>query len=337
MNIQAQSMDLNAAADFLGPGALEVPIFEKEILDVVRRSSVALKRFKTKRATGHPHRYFEQTAIATGAAVDPRNLSASATTPTRVERPAFIKAVTAQTNISMFDKDVTEQQGQFDQVVATDIDDITNAVEVKRGQMLWAGSDTSLTSPTTLEWMGALAQIAGGGGSSSVVNVTCGLGVSIIDTIKTTVANMMGQQGFDVVPTAIYADPILLDLIDQEAKAAHIDLKTAEVTAGVTVKYISTQAGDLPLIPDVYMPIDTTGKYGFSTSGSNKQHYVAIITEPLTEIAYISGKKDDPNPRLFQLGLTGNLAGQFVAVKFDTLIVKGAGYAHGLICVQRPQ
>ena len=79
---EARMMDLSAAADFLGPGAIEVPIFEREILDVVRRSSHALQRVKTKKATGHPHRYFEQTAIATGAAVDPRNLSATPTSAT---------------------------------------------------------------------------------------------------------------------------------------------------------------------------------------------------------------------------------------------------------------
>lgn len=333
--ISAQAMSLSAAADFLGPGAIEVPDFEKEIMDVVRRSSIALQRFKTKRATGHPHRYFEQTAIAAAAAVDPRNLASTATGPTRVERPAFIKAVIAQTNIGLFDKEVTEQQGQFAGVVAQDIDDILNAVEIKRGGMLWTGSDTSMSAPTTLEWMGALAQIGTAGGA--VNTGTIAPGTSIIDGIKTMVANLKGQVGFVVRPTGIFANPVLLDLIDQEAKAAHIELGTMDITAGVTVKYISTQAGNLPLIPDEFMPTDTTGKYGFSNPPAGyKNYYVAIMTESETEIAYISGKVDDPKPRLFQLGLVGNLAGQFVGVKFDTLIVRGASYAHALLVVNRP-
>lgn len=336
--IVARSMDLSAAADFLGPGAIEVPIFEKEITDVVRRSSHALQRFKSPRATGHPHRYFEQTAIATAVAVDPRNLASSGTSPTRVERPAFIKAVIAQTNISMFDKDVTEQQGQFASVVAKDVDDVLNAVEVKRGQMLWAGSDTSMSAPTTLEWMGALAQIGTAGGS--VNTSTIAFGSSIIDGLKTQVANLMAQQNYTVMPTGIYANPLLLDMIDQEAKASHIELGTVKITAGVTVKALSTQAGDLPLIPDVYMPTDTTAKYGFSAPGvingvQSKNYYAAIIMEEMTEVPYISGKTDDPKPRLFQLGLVGNLSGQFVGVKFDTLIIKGAAYAHGLLAVNR--
>jgi hypothetical protein len=334
MPAEARMIDLTAAADFLGPAAVEVPIFEREILDVVRRSSHALQRIKQKKATGHPHRYFEQTAIATAAAVDPRNLSATATGPTRVERPAFIKAVTSQTNVSMFDKEVTEQQGEFEGVVATDIDDIISAVEIKRANMLWIGTDTSLTSPTTLEWVGALEQIGTAGGA--VTTVTVALGSSIIDAIKTEVAQLKAQVGFVVRPTGVYLNPLLIDMIEQEAKATHIELGTVDITAGVTVKYISTQAGNLPLIPDEFMPTDTVGKYGFSTPASGKMYYAVIMMETLIEIPVISGKKFEPNPRLFQLGLTGNLAGQFVGVKFDTLIVRGATYAHGLLAVNRP-
>lgn len=332
MNIEARSMDMKAAADFLGPGAIEVPIFEKEITDKVRRSSLALQRFKTIRATGHPHRYLEQTAIATATSVDPRNLASSGTSPTRVERPAFIKAEIAQTNISMFDKDVTEQQGQFAGVVAKDIDDIISAIQIWRATMLWAGTDTSMSSPTTLQWMGALEQIGTGGGSNTAI---IALGSSIIDGLKTQVANLLAQQGYVVRPTAIYMNPILADYIDQEAKAAHIELRTEKITAGVTVKFISTQAGDLPIIPDPFMPIDTTGKYGFSTPASGKNYYAAIMMEEMTEIPYISGKTDDPKPRLFQLGLIGNLAGQFVGVMFDTLVIQGASYAHSLVVVNR--
>lgn len=327
--IQAKLMDLSAAADYLGTGAVEVPIFEREIMDVVRRHSLALQRIPSKPATGHPHRYFEQTAIGAAAAVDPRNLSATPGGPTRVERPAFIKAVTAQTNLSLFDKEVTEQQGQFASVVAKDVDDVISAIEIKRGNMLWAGTDTSMAAPTTLEWMGGLGQIT--------QQATCALGVSIIDTIKTEVAKMTANKTYVVKPTAIYLNPLTLDMIEQEAKAAKIELKTKDITAGVSVKAISTQAGDLPLIPDPFMPTDSTAKYGFSSPGSgNSNYYIVIATEPEIEIAVISGKEYNPNPRLFQLGLVGNLAGQFVGVKFDTVIFKGAGYAHTAIAVVRP-
>jgi hypothetical protein len=331
MGVNAKMLSMDAAADYLGTGAIEVPEFEREIFDVLRRSSAALQRIKPTRATGHPHRYFEQTALASAQAVDPRNLSATATGPTRLERPAFIKAMTAQSNLSLFDKDVTEQQGQFASVVAKDVDDIISAIEILRGQMLWAGTDTSLSAPTTLQWMGGLSQIT--------QQFTVANGASIIDGLKTAVATMVADQVHVVRPSAIYLNPLLADYIDQEAKASRITLDSMEVVAGVTVAAISTQVGKLPLIGDPFMPTcpASTSQYGFASTPSGlKGYYAAIIMESEVELPYISGKEDNPLPRLFQLGLVGNLAGQFVGVKFDTVIFKGPSYTHAVVQVIRP-
>jgi len=328
MTVEAKLLSLDAAADFLGTGAIEVPEFDREIMDVLRRSSIPLQRIEQRPATGHPHRYFEQTALASAAAVDPRNLSATPSGPTRLERPAFIKAVSAQSNLSLFDKDVTEQQGQFASVVAKDVDDIIAAIELKRASMFWKGTDTSMSAPTTLEWMGGLAQVS--------QQFNCALGASIIDAIKTAVATMVANATYVVRPTAIYMNPIMADYIDQEAKAARITLDSVEVVAGVTVSAISTQVGKLPIVGDPFMPTDATGKYGFSTPASGNNYYISILMESEVEIPVISGSDYNPNPRLFQLGLVGNLAGQFVGVKFDTVIFKGASYAHATICVNRP-
>ncbi len=331
MGIEAKLLSLDAAADYLGTGAIEVPEFEREIFDVVRRSSIPLQRIAQKPATGHPHRYFEQTAIASGAAVDPRSLSASVTGPTRVERPAFIKAVTAQSNLSLFDKDVTEQQGQFASVVAKDVDDVIAAIELKRAGMFWGGTDTSMSAPTTLEWMGGLSQIS--------LQFTVAPGASIIDGLKSAVAAMVANSTYVVKPTAIYVNPILADYIDQEAKAARITLDEVEVVAGVTVAAISTQVGKLPLVGDPFMPTTaaSTAAYGFSATPTGiKGYYAAILMESEVEIPVISGAEFNPNPRLFQLGLVGNLSGQYVGVKFDTVIFKGASYAHAVVQVQRP-
>jgi len=322
-------ISVHGAADYLGTGAIEVPVFEREIMDVVRRTSIVLPRVPQPPATGHPHRYFEQTAVAQASAVDPRNLSANATGPTRVERPAFIKAIVAQSNLSLFDRDVTEQQGQFASVVAKDIDDIISAIEILRAQMFWNGTDTSLAAPTQLQWVGALNQIS--------QQFTIAPGASIIDAIKTEVALIVANPTYKVRPTAIITNPSAADYIDQEAKAAKIELKDMVIGAGVTVESLSTQAGRLPLIGDAYVPIDTGANYGFGAPpAGNRNYYVAILTEEHIEIPVISGKEFNPNPRLFQLGLTGNLAGQFVGVKFDALVVKGASYAHAIGVIQRP-
>ncbi len=323
--------NINAAADYLGSGAIEVPIFEREITDMVRRSDAFLQRIPRVPATGHPHRYFEQLAIATASATDPRNLSQTASGPTRVERPAFIKALTAQTNMSLFDKEVTQQQNQFAGIVAKDVDDIINAIIVLEATMAWTGTDTSLAAPTTFQWVSLLEQVT--------LQAVCAPGVSIIDTLKAEVAAMVANVEFKVRPTAIVINPILGDLIDREAKATHIELGTMEVVAGVKVKSIATQAGELPLIPTPYSPITAAGgtAYGFSALPSgNRGFYALITTESELEIPVVSGTDFNPNPRLFQLGLVGNLAGQFVGVMFDALIAKAYSYAHSVVQVQRP-
>lgn len=329
MNFQGKFLDLSAAADYLGNGAIEVNRYEDEIFDLVRRHSIALQRFDKKPATGHPHRYFEQTAVATATFTDPRTISPSPSGPTRVERAAFIKAITAQTNLSLFDVDVTRMQGQFASVEAKDIQDITSAILILEGNAVWSGNDTSLSSPTTIQYMGLLSQIAAG-------TISVGIGASIIDGIKAEVAALVANPTYVVRPTAIYLNPILGDYIDREAKAAKIELKEM-VVAGVTVNAIETQAGRLPLIPDPYMPITTDTSFGYTAPSSGYKNYFAVIvTEDEIEMPYVHGGDGNPNPRVFQLGLLSGLQGQYVAVHFNTIIAKGPTYAHAVVPVVRP-
>ena len=167
---------LNAAADFLGNGAIEVNRYESEIYDAVVRTSHFLNRVDAKPATGHPHRYFEETAIGTATWTDPRSISPTATGPTRVEQAAFIKAITSQTNLSLFDIDVTKQQGQYAYLEAKDIQDAVNAIVRLEAGAVWAGTDTSLSAPTTTQYMGLLSQIT--------QTSTIAVGASIVDGLK---------------------------------------------------------------------------------------------------------------------------------------------------------
>lgn len=327
--MQAQFMSLSAAADFTGPGAIEVPVFEREITDLVRRTSVTMQRLPQVPATGHPHRYFEQTAIASAAFQDPRALNPSTSGPTRAERSVMIKAIAAQTNLSLFDVEVTKQQGQFAQLEAKDIMDIASGIVVTSAQALWNGDDTSLTSPTTQSYVGLLTQIT----QQSVIAP----GASIIDGIKAEVAAMVANPTYVNKPSAIYINPILGDLIDREAKAANITLGTVEVVAGVKVRSIMTQAGELPLISESYLPAATGAAYGFSAPPSgNKNYFAVILQEDMIERPYVSGGDQNPNPRIFQLGLVNDLAGKHVGVLFDAVVAKGASYAHAVVAVQRP-
>src|SRR5690348_14826993 len=216
---------MRAAADFLGNGAMEINRYEPELFDIVARSSVFLNRVNAKPATGHPHRYFEETAIGTAAFTDPRNISPTATGPTRQENAAFIKAITVQTNLSLFDVDVTKQQGQFAYLESKDIEDAVNAIVRLEAAAVWNGNDTSLSSPTTQQYMGLLNQIT--------QTSTIAPGYSIVDGLKSAVAAMVARTDFDINPTAIYVNPVLADYIDREVKAQHIETTEVKVAGEI--------------------------------------------------------------------------------------------------------
>jgi hypothetical protein len=323
--MKAQFLDLNAAADFLGPGAIEVNRYQTEITDIVRRRGAFGQRVKQVPATGHPSRFFEETAIpsptAAQAFVDPRNIVATVQSPTRVERSVPLKALVSQINYNLFDLEVGSQQSQFAYLQAKDLTDAVEGVMRTHDVSLWNGTDTSLATPTTMQYFGAIGQIEAGGNTTTI-----GTSASIVDGLKSTVAQMVSSSSFEVRPTAIYANPVLLDLIDREMKAQfNVVLNTVQITGGLTVKALSTQAGDLPLIPE--WAIGYTG-----TPGSGSAVLPAyIVTEDLIEYHWLT----DPNPRVFQLGLPGSLASQNVVVKFGGVVVKGASYAHYEVKVDR--
>lgn len=323
--MNAKFTDINAAADYLGPGAVEVPMYQTEITDLVRRRGVFGRRIKQVPATGHPSRYFEETGIpspsATSGFVDPRNIIAPLVSPTRVERSVPLKALVAQINYNLFDLELGQQQSQFAYLQAKDLADTVDGVLRTHDVALWNGNDTSLSTPTTAQYFGASGQIGAGGNSVSIA-----AGQSIVDGLKSTVAQMVSNSSYGVRPTAIYANPVLLDLIDREMKSEfNVVLNTREITSGFTVKTLSTQAGDLPLIPE--WTLSYTGTPGSGTAVLPAY----IVTEDMIEYHWLS----DPNPRIFQLGVPGSLASQYVVVKFGGLVVKGASYAHYQVLVDR--
>src|SRR5258708_1328392 len=215
--------DIHAAADFIGPGAVEVPLYQNEIFDICRRSSPFGQRIKQVPATGHPSRFFEETALPTPGAA------------------AFLKP-------------------------------------------------RSFVSPTV--WH------------------------------SRPVAEMVASHGYHGRATAIYATPVLLDLIDREMKSEfNVVLNTDQITGGFRVKMLATQAGDLPLIPD--WSLSYTG-----TPGSGSAVLPAyIVTEDLIEYHWLG----DPAPRIFQLGLPGSLTQPYVAVEVLAVGGKGEDPAHSLV------
>jgi len=323
--MNAKFLDLHAAADFIGPGAVEVQRYQSEITDIVRRRGLFGQRIKQAPATGHPSRFFEQTAInaptAAQAFVDPRNIVAVVGSPTRVERSVPLKALVSQINYNLFDLEVGAQQSQFALLQAKDLADSVEGLMRTHDVALWNGNDTSLSEPATAQYYGAAGQITDGGNVETVATDD-----SIVDTLKSTIAKMVANSSFEVRPTAIYANPVLLDLIDREMKDAYnVVLSTQQIQGGMTVKSLSTQAGELPLIPE--WALGYTGTPG--TGNAVLPAY--IVSEEMIEYHWLT----DPNPRVFQLGTPGTLASQMVVVKFGGVVVKGATYAHYKVNVER--
>ncbi|HYH00097.1 MAG TPA: hypothetical protein VD837_13265 [Terriglobales bacterium] len=321
----AQFFDLHSAADFMGPGAVEINRYQTEITDIVRRRGVFGQRIKQTPATGHPSRFFEQSAIVAPAAadafVDPRNIVAKVGSPTRVERSVPLKALVSQVNYNLFDMEIGTQQSQFAYLQAKDLTDAVEGLMRTHDVALWNGNDTSLSAPTSTQYYGVAKQIADGGNVLTVTPAD-----AVVDKVRETVAMMVSNSNYEVRPTAVYANPVLLDLIDREMTTRYnVVLSTAEVAAGFRVKTISTQAGELPLIPE--WAIGYTGTPGSGTA----ELPLYIVSEDMIEYHWLT----DPNPRVFQLGTSGNLAQQSVVVKFGGVAVKGASYAHYKLVVQR--
>lgn len=313
--------EMSAAADYLAPGAIEINRYATEIVDMVRRRYTLGQRINQTLATGQPHRYFEQLAIPVATPANPRALTTTASQPSRQERVVGLKAIVAQINYGLFDVEINQQQGQFAYLEAKDLTDTVDGVLKLHDQTLWTGNDTDLFLTTSTQYYGLSGQIMAGAASS------LGLGISsipatgsLVDGYKLAVANMANRQDFEVRPTAIYGNPTLLNLFDKEVydNGRQLFYNQVEVLPGVVVNGIPTQVGILPLVSDAALS-------NVAAAGGLTQYTGFILSDvDMIKYAYLT----DPLPRVFQLGLLGNLSSQYVVVKFGAPYAEGPGYAH---------
>ena len=151
--MNTQFVDLHAAADYMGPGAIEVERYQTEIFDIVRRRGAFGQRIKNVPATGHPSRYFEETAIPAPSAasgfVDPRNIVASLDSPTRVEISVPLKALVVADQLQPV------RHGSWQPAAAVCLPAGEGSGGFRDGVIrthdvaLWNGNDTSLCAPTS--------------------------------------------------------------------------------------------------------------------------------------------------------------------------------------------
>jgi len=326
---QSQFIDIHAAADYLSPGSIEINRYQTEILDRVRRRFPFGQRIDQTPATGQPSRYFEQTAIPTAGFTNPRALTTSASQPTRIEATVPLKALMAQINFGIFDVEVTQQQAQFSYLEAKDLTDTVDGVLKQHDQSLWNGNDTSLTLPVTTSYYGVSGQIINATPSGYTNSLVIPSSGSLVDGVKYQIAQMANNLLFEVRPSAFYGNPLFLNLFDKEAKQFQLYFNKVQILPGVIVEGIPTQMGIIPLIQD---PAITVFPPSGGVAGQANSTYTGfIISEDLIQYHWLT----NPLPRVFQLGLLGNLASQYTVLKFGAVVVKGANYAHSFITATR--
>lgn len=319
---EAGFMDMEAAASF-GNGFILVDKYDPEIVDLTRKAGVLGQRIKTKPATGNPSRWVQQNGNGSAQFSDGHTLAYTPYTANRGEGSVSIKAVTGSVDFGLLDTELHAQQNIFASLVAHDIQDMISAMLLVRDKNVWTGNDTSLSSPTTIEFVGLKTQLTN--------TASVGASAKIITSLRTKVAAMCANTTFIVKPTAIYVNPLLLDFMEQEVEASpqtfkNIFAKDYQVVAGVQVQGIYTAAGILPVIPDPFLPYVVNG-----SDGTKNDYPAVILTEDQLELHYVTTSK----PRIFQLGLVQDLATKYRGVMFQGLVAKYAATHHAWVTVTR--
>ena len=139
-----------------------------------------------------------------------------------------------------------------------------------------------------------------------------------MDGLKSIVAQMVASSSYEVRPTAIYANPVLLDLIDREMKTRlqRGAVDRLKVAAGLRVKMLF-DAGWRSAV-DPRRGLSYTGTPGL---GHSKFCRAYIVTRGLIEYHWLG----DTDAAHLPTGSHRSLASPgLVAVKFGGLVVKGA-------------
>jgi hypothetical protein len=172
--------------------------------------------------------------------------------------------------------------------------------------------------------MGVLKQITTGITITSPViptNATAATGDNYItDALCDQIAALEADTNWEAYPTAFYANPLTIQVINKQERFRkgvnyNLNLDSMEISAGFSVPKVTTMRGDIPIIPDAFIPVTGTG---------TKVHKIVAVNENLIERHYLTS----PAPRIFKMSMTPTLIDDYVAVLFDTIIVKGADHAH---------
>lgn len=321
-------LSLNAAIQNYN-GLVQVDQYDDIIEDQLRRSGVVGRRLKKKIASGDPSRWVIQTGLGDAQFTDKRNITVTPQSPTRTEGAVTLKAISGQIKFGLFDQMLGQVMPAGFRTRAQDLADMIGSLLRLHDQALFTGKDkidgSLVGTNESLDYVALPTQI-------TTPPIVIDKDTKIIPTIRTQVAKLMANPLYVVRPTAIYCNPLLIDLIEREwEEGANGSLPQAEVVPGVRVTAIRTAAGDLPLIGDPYFFNDPDWAPAAPEGFTN--YPFLIVDENLIEYHHLPGSD---RPMLFQMGTTHDLADDYVAVMFGAPVVKGGDKAHLKGVVQRP-
>lgn len=322
-------------ADYNQSHYWEFPEFQQGIQDFIDRKVTILPRIKTVPATGYPSRYKEQTKLPHNATfadvrtgVDKKGsygLTSINDDYGRVEKVVFLKCLVSRIKYTLFDKEMVQQQGQETELLKKDFMDMLNDFYMTQNDKIWNGTATGPDDTSSLEYSGILTQVKNKVSIANPYDFTTKQGDMITDQIRAQIAKQLADAKWNVWPTAIYADPVLVDrIINEERDRAGVRQVIPDgmtLANGWKVPTINTAIGNLPLISDSALKATTVE--------DKTKHTIAVINEDLIERHYLTS----PTPRIFKMSLNSDLLDDYVAVLFDGLVVKGADTAHFLMDV----
>lgn len=336
-NAQFVSASANIVSDYNVGNYWEFPQFQPGLLDLLRRKVTILNRIQAV-PSGPIFRYKEQTKLPsnaqfvdtrTGVAGGSYGLTTVDADHGYVERAAFLKAMVSRISFTLFDKEAMMTQGQDSFLLTKAMNDAAFDFLKVQNQAIWTGSDTSLSAPTTQQYMGILNQITTNVAISSPVvptNATAATGDNYVtDAVRDQIATLESNLTWDAYPTAIYANPLTINFINKQewfrkGNMNILNANTMEIAQGFKVGTISTMRGDLPLIPDPYIPVVA----GSGANAGKMVHQLVAVNENLIERPYMTA----PAPRTFKMSISPTLVDDYLMILFDSIVVKGADHAH---------
>ena len=308
-------------ADINTGNALVFPEIDPVIKDIISRDTQMRSRIRAVPEGMETFRWVEHSGIARNAAFsDPRNIAPTATNaPTYVEKLAKMKCITSRVTFGFFDSALT-RNGTFASILEQRMSDAVADCLGTSNAAIYTGTDTSYGTPTTNQYFGIMTAIT----NTATFNTTS----NIAEQIGTEVAKMVNKK-FGVAkaaPTAIYMNPLTANLMaaQEEKKTTNMRLFSNVIMPGATVPQIQTLVGPLPVIIDPEITLAANG-----TDPTKYDHKILILNEnQITRHYFVDGQRSYGDPVVFKLGLTQNLADDYVLFMADNIVVNYPDVAH---------